>query len=144
MYVCICNSKRHRVFKNVCCHLFPQVVIWSKFWVLAHVQEYDFVTMLLGEDRWLSCLLLKSGWLLDYCSLSEVSTTCPESFDTFFQQRRHWIVSSFANTCSLIKDFRKVRHFNNKLSTFYFAYLIATVFFMIVRYGTKVFFQSSM
>ena len=93
-----------------------------------------FVMLFLGEDRWLSSLLLKAGWLLDYSSLAEVSTLCPETFDGFFQQRRRWIMSSFANTCCLIKDFWNIRHFNYKLSVLYFAYLVTTVFFMVIRY----------
>lgn len=102
--------------------------------------KFDFImyksticVSLLGEDRWLSYLLLKSGWVLDYCSLAEVSTLCPETFDGFFQQRRRWIMSSFANTCSLIKDFWNIRHFNYKLSVLFFAYLIISVFFMVIR-----------
>ena len=97
--------------------------------VIVNIVVTDFI----GEDRWLSCLLLKAGWLLDYCSLAEVSTLCPETFDGFFLQRRHWIMTTFANTCCLIKDFWNIRHSNCKLSVFYFAYLIATVFFVIIR-----------
>ncbi|XP_028397748.1 chitin synthase chs-2-like [Dendronephthya gigantea] len=92
----------------------------------------DYIKKDLGEDRFLSSLLLKSGWVLDYCSLAEVSTLCPETFDGFFQQRRHWIMSSFANTCCLIKDFWNIRHFNYKLSVLFFAYLIISVFFMVI------------
>jgi cellulose synthase/poly-beta-1,6-N-acetylglucosamine synthase-like glycosyltransferase len=110
-----------------CRTIYPGAILSSSH--IQQQQQWYFI----GEDRWLSCLLLKAGWLLDYCSLAEVSTVCPETFDDFFQQRRHWIMTSFANTCWLIKDFWNIRHFNYKLSVFYFAYLIATVFFVVVR-----------
>jgi chitin synthase len=113
-----------------CRTIYPGAILSS-----SHIQQQQQQQQwyFIGEDRWLSCLLLKAGWLLDYCSLAEVSTFCPETFDDFFQQRRHWIMTSFANTCWLIKDFWNIRHFNYKLSVFYFAYLIATVFFVVVR-----------
>ena len=44
-----------------------------------------------GEDRMLSTLLIKNGWMLQYSAAAEALTHCPESFYDFFVQRRRWI-----------------------------------------------------
>ncbi|KNC72014.1 chitin synthase, partial [Sphaeroforma arctica JP610] len=55
-----------------------------------------------GEDRWLSTLLLKTGWILQYCASAEATTQCPESFAELFNQRRRWLTSTIANLNDLL------------------------------------------
>lgn len=50
-----------------------------------------------GEDRWLSTLLLKTGWTLQYCASADARTFCPETFSEFYNQRRRWVTSTIAN-----------------------------------------------
>uniref|UniRef100_A0A915IV02 chitin synthase n=1 Tax=Romanomermis culicivorax TaxID=13658 RepID=A0A915IV02_ROMCU len=48
-----------------------------------HFVQYDQ-----GEDRWLSTLLLKQGYRIEYAAAADAETYAPESFDEFFNQRR--------------------------------------------------------
>ena len=57
----------------------------------------DFLKMDMGEDRWLSTLLIRENCRLDYAASSKCKTKCPESFDDLYKQRRRWIPSTLAN-----------------------------------------------
>jgi chitin synthase len=75
------------------------------------VQMIDFdvmiyVFVIVGEDRWLSTLLLKQGYRIEYEASADAETYAPEGFDEFFNQRRRWTPSSIANTLDLLGDYR--------------------------------------
>eukprot|EP00121_Abeoforma_whisleri_P009025 Awhi_evm1s8290 len=57
----------------------------------------DYLQYDQGEDRWLSTLLLKNGYSLEYVASSEATTFCPEAFGEFYNQRRRWVSSTIAN-----------------------------------------------
>ena len=66
-----------------------------------HFVQYDQ-----GEDRWLSTLLLKQGYRIEYAAASDAETYAPEGFEEFFNQRRRWTPSSIANTIDLLADYK--------------------------------------
>ncbi|KAF7637162.1 hypothetical protein Mgra_00003333 [Meloidogyne graminicola] len=70
-----------------------------------HFVQYDQ-----GEDRWLSTLMLKQGYRIEYAAASDAETYAPEGFDEFFNQRRRWTPSSIANTLDLLADYKEKRH----------------------------------
>lgn len=59
-----------------------------------------------GEDRWLSTLLLKQGYRIEYVAVADAETYAPEGFHEFFNQRRRWTPSSIANTVDLLVDYK--------------------------------------
>ncbi len=65
-----------------------------------------YVFVIVGEDRWLSTLLLKQGYRIEYEASADAETYAPEGFDEFFNQRRRWTPSSIANTLDLLGDYR--------------------------------------
>ncbi|VDP06157.1 unnamed protein product [Soboliphyme baturini] len=69
-----------------------------------HFVQYDQ-----GEDRWLSTLLLKQGYRIEYAAASDAKTYAPEGFNEFFNQRRRWTPSSIANTLDLLSDYKVQR-----------------------------------
>ena len=64
-----------------------------------------------GEDRWLSTLLLKQGYRIEYEAAADAETYAPEGFDEFFNQRRRWTPSSVANTLDLLADYKVLNRF---------------------------------
>lgn len=66
-----------------------------------HFVQYDQ-----GEDRWLSTLMLKQGYRIEYAAASDAETYAPEGFEEFFNQRRRWTPSSIANTVDLLMDYK--------------------------------------
>lgn len=74
--------------------------------------DFDFDSIsyeewkVVGEDRWLSTLLLKQGYRIEYAAAADAETYAPEGFDEFFNQRRRWTPSSVANTLDLLSDFK--------------------------------------
>eukprot|EP00121_Abeoforma_whisleri_P009127 Awhi_evm2s8385 len=75
-----------------------------------------------GEDRWLSTLLLKHGWLLQYAASADAYTYCPSTFNEFFNQRRRWVSSTIANLADLIMNSSAVVKKNTAISNFYMFY----------------------
>ncbi|XP_052809564.1 chitin synthase chs-2-like [Mya arenaria] len=65
---------------------------------------FDFLTMDMGEDRWLCTLMVQSGRRIDYCAKADCKTYCPDTFEEFFKQRRRWILSTLANHILLLKE----------------------------------------
>jgi chitin synthase len=57
----------------------------------------EFLKKDMGEDRWLSTILVEKKWHLEYCAAADNKTHCPTQFDEFFNQRRRWIPSTMAN-----------------------------------------------
>ena len=57
----------------------------------------EFLKKDMGEDRWLSTILVEEKWRLEYCAAADNKTHCPTQFKEFFNQRRRWIPSTMAN-----------------------------------------------
>lgn len=92
-----------------------------------HYVQYDQ-----GEDRWLSTLLLKQGYRIEYAAASDAETYAPEGFEEFFNQRRRWTPSSIANTMDLLSDYKNARENNESISTAYIAYQFMVIFFSML------------
>ncbi|OZC10757.1 hypothetical protein X798_02180, partial [Onchocerca flexuosa] len=75
-----------------------------------------------GEDRWLSTLLLKQGYRIEYAAIADAETYAPEGFHEFFNQRRRWTPSSIANTIDLLADYKRVCRNNKSISKMYILY----------------------
>uniref|UniRef100_A0A0N4V0Q6 chitin synthase n=1 Tax=Enterobius vermicularis TaxID=51028 RepID=A0A0N4V0Q6_ENTVE len=82
-----------------------------------HFLQYDQ-----GEDRWLSTLLLKQGYRIEYEAAADAETYAPEGFNEFYNQRRRWTPSSVANTIDLLADYKRACANNNSISKLYIAY----------------------
>ena len=76
----------------------------------------EFLIKDMGEDRWLSTLLVEKGWALNYCAISKNHTHCPETMNEFFKQRKRWIPSTIANLYLLISKSSKLIKGNNRIS----------------------------
>uniref|UniRef100_A0A0N5C8L5 chitin synthase n=1 Tax=Strongyloides papillosus TaxID=174720 RepID=A0A0N5C8L5_STREA len=106
-----------------------------------------------GEDRWLSTLLLKKGYRIEYVASSDAETYAPEGFEEFFNQRRRWTPSSIANTIDLLLDYKVAVANNAAISKLYILYQAivigfsmfgpAIIFTMIVFAQTAAFGVSS-
>ena len=92
----------------------------------------DFLTKDMGEDRWLCTLLIQKGWRLDYCSISEDHTYCPETFEEFYKQRRRWVPSTLANLLLLISKAVKITKNNNSVS------ILFVLFQAILAFSTAI------
>ncbi|KAI1715265.1 chitin synthase domain-containing protein [Ditylenchus destructor] len=92
-----------------------------------HFVQYDQ-----GEDRWLSTLLLKQGYRIEYAAAADAETYAPEGFDEFFNQRRRWTPSSIANTLDLLADYKLASKNNRSISKLYILYqTIVTGFYLL-------------
>lgn len=78
--------------------------------------------VLVGEDRWLSTLLLQQGYRIDYCAAADALTHAPETFSEFFNQRRRWGPSTLANVIDLLGDWKNTVRLNDNISTPYILY----------------------
>ena len=76
----------------------------------------DHVLHDLGEDRWLSRLLIEQGYKIEYCAASDAYTHAPETITEFFNQRRRWIPSTLGNTVSFLKNYRRTIRLNENVS----------------------------
>uniref|UniRef100_A0A1I7XS62 chitin synthase n=1 Tax=Heterorhabditis bacteriophora TaxID=37862 RepID=A0A1I7XS62_HETBA len=92
-----------------------------------HFVQYDQ-----GEDRWLSTLLLKQGYRIEYVAASDAETYAPEGFEEFFNQRRRWTPSSIANTIDLLSDYKRASENNDSISTGYIAYQFMVISFSML------------
>ncbi|CAA96688.2 Chitin synthase chs-1 [Caenorhabditis elegans] len=92
-----------------------------------HYVQYDQ-----GEDRWLSTLLLKQGYRIEYAAASDAETYAPEGFEEFFNQRRRWTPSSIANTVDLLMDYKRASENNDAISYAYIAYQFLVIFFSML------------
>ncbi|CAD6200291.1 unnamed protein product [Caenorhabditis auriculariae] len=92
-----------------------------------HYVQYDQ-----GEDRWLSTLLLKQGYRIEYVAASDAETYAPEGFEEFFNQRRRWTPSSIANTVDLLMDYKRAIANNKSISLAYIAYQFMVIFFSML------------
>ncbi|KAH7726661.1 chitin synthase [Aphelenchoides avenae] len=92
-----------------------------------HFVQYDQ-----GEDRWLSTLLLKQGYRIEYAAAADAETYAPEGFDEFFNQRRRWTPSSVANTLDLLADYKVASNNNASISRMYILYQMLVIGFSLL------------
>ncbi|KAI6207611.1 Chitin synthase [Aphelenchoides besseyi] len=92
-----------------------------------HFVQYDQ-----GEDRWLSTLLLKQGYRIEYAAASDAETYAPEGFEEFFNQRRRWTPSSIANTIDLLADYKLAAKNNESISMAYILYQMTVIGFSML------------
>ncbi|XP_021377869.1 uncharacterized protein LOC110465974 isoform X2 [Mizuhopecten yessoensis] len=85
-------------------------------------KAFEFLTKDMGEDRWFCTLLVQSGWRIEYCAASENETQCPEEFEEFYKQRRRWIASTIANLLLLVREWKIISKFNQRVSLLFTIY----------------------
>jgi chitin synthase len=76
----------------------------------------DHILHDLGEDRWLSRLLIEQGYKIEYCAASDAYTHAPETITEYFNQRRRWIPSTLGNTVCFLKNYRRTIRVNENVS----------------------------
>ncbi|CAF1352654.1 unnamed protein product [Adineta steineri] len=76
----------------------------------------DYLLRDLGEDRFLSKLLIEQGYRIEYCAAADAYTHAPETFTDFFNQRRRWIPSTLGVTVSILKNYRRTIRINESVS----------------------------
>lgn len=96
-----------------------------------HYVQYDQ-----GEDRWLCTLLLQRGYRVEYSAAADALTYAPESFNEFFNQRRRWTPSTFANILDLLSTGRATAKRNQNISILYILYQAGLMFSSIVGPAT--------
>ena len=99
---------------------------------------FEFLTKDMGEDRWLCTLLVKNGWRLEYCAVSEDLTYCPDDFDEFFRQRRRWVPSTIANLMLLISEAWNITKNNDTVSILFVLYQFLNVFSTAISPATVI------
>ncbi|VDM97219.1 unnamed protein product [Thelazia callipaeda] len=92
-----------------------------------HFVQYDQ-----GEDRWLSTLLLKQGYRIEYVAAADAETYAPEGFHEFFNQRRRWTPSSIANTIDLLAAYKRVCQSNDSIPKTYILYQLLVIGFSLL------------
>ncbi|XP_057374919.1 chitin synthase chs-2-like [Daphnia carinata] len=95
--------------------------IMNKFTALS-VKAHHIIQRDQGEDRWLCTLLIKRGYRLAYSASSYASTHCPETFNEFYNQRRRWALSLFANTADVLLNCRQIVKMNPNISWLYIVF----------------------
>ena len=103
----------------------------------------EFLTKDMGEDRWLSTLLIEKGWRLEYCAGSKNYTYCPEEFDEFFKQRRRWIPSTVANLFLIIYKFKKIASMNTSVGWLFIIYQLFVIVATLIAPATVILIISS-
>ena len=78
--------------------------------------------LVLGEDRWLCTLLLQRGYRVEYSAAADALTYAPEGFNEFFNQRRRWTPSTFANILDLLSTGGATAKRNQNISILYIIY----------------------
>ncbi|XP_061173520.1 chitin synthase chs-2-like [Saccostrea echinata] len=96
----------------------------------------EYVQFDQGEDRWLSTLLLKQGYKLEYTAASDANTFVPEGFFEFFNQRRRWSPSTLANIFDIISSISSVTTENGYVSKLYLVYHMFLFASSIITPGT--------
>ena len=98
----------------------------------------EFLTKDMGEDRWLSTLLIENGWRLEYCAIYNAHTYCPVDFDEFYKQRRRWIPSTVANLWLLISKATKITANNETIGWLFIIYEIFVIISTIISPATVI------
>jgi chitin synthase len=102
------------------------------FLLIIFLPSGDYV----GEDRWLTTLLLQQGYRVEYCAASDAYTHAPETFKEFFNQRRRWMPSTMANIMDLLKDTKHTTYVNENISKLYMFYQAVLFVSTILGPGT--------
>lgn len=103
----------------------------------------EFLMKDMGEDRWLCTLLIKKGWRLEYCAISEDETYCPIEFAEFYKQRRRWIPSTIANLTQIITDIMSITRGNDSVSILFILFQAIMVFSTAISPATVILVISS-
>ena len=98
----------------------------------------EFLMKDMGEDRWLCTLLIKKGWRLEYCAISEDLTYCPLDFGEFYGQRRRWIPSTIANLSLLISETSAITRKNDTVSILFILFQAIMVFSTAISPATVI------
>ena len=98
----------------------------------------EFLMKDMGEDRWLCTLLIKKGWRLEYCAISEDQTYCPVDFDEFYAQRRRWIPSTIANLSMLISEAISITKHNDTVSIIFILFQAIMIFSTAISPATVI------
>ena len=98
----------------------------------------EFLMKDMGEDRWLCTLLIKKGWRLEYCAISEDKTYCPTDFGEFYKQRRRWIPSTIANIAQLISEATSITKKNDSVSILFILFQTLMVFSTAISPATVI------
>jgi len=77
-----------------------------------------------GEDGWLSTLLLKRGYKIDYCAASDAKTYAPDTFRDFFIQRRRWSPAAMANMIDRVQCWGEIVHNNPEINHMFMLYQV--------------------
>ena len=97
----------------------------------------------LGEDRWLSSLFIKKGWLLEYTDLAYIKTTCPDLYTHFILQRRRWISSTFISLNTFLINYCQYLKSNKSINIVFYIYQSAIFLLFSILPGTIILFLSS-
>ncbi|XP_024153983.2 chitin synthase chs-2-like [Oryzias melastigma] len=87
-----------------------------------HYVQYDQ-----GEDRWLSTLMLKQGWRVEYNAASDAYTNAPEDFKELYNQRRRWGPSTMANIVDVLGSASLISKKNSSMSKPFMLYQLFAV-----------------
>ena len=98
----------------------------------------DFLMKDMGEDRWLCTLLIKKGWRLEYCAISEDQTYCPIEFGEFFRQRRRWTLSTIANLLQIMAEAMRITRRNDSVSILFIIYQVIMIFSTTISPATVI------
>lgn len=96
----------------------------------------DFVQHDQGEDRWLTTLIVQRGHKIEYCAAADAFTNAPETFSSFYKQRRRWVTSTFINQWDLISNWKRLRKINRSLSLPFLLYQLAMIGASVLGPGT--------
>ncbi|CAG5133456.1 unnamed protein product [Candidula unifasciata] len=102
-----------------------------------------FIQFEQGEDRWLCTLLLQQGHRIDYSAGADALTFAPETFHEFFNQRRRWSPSTYANMMDLLASWRDTVKLNDNISRLYVLYQFILMVSSILAPSTVILMISS-
>ncbi|XP_037831669.1 chitin synthase chs-1-like isoform X2 [Kryptolebias marmoratus] len=92
-----------------------------------------------GEDRFLTSLLLKQGWTVEYIDASNSYSTVPQNLKELYNQRRRWVPTIVMNTVDLIFCNNSATMRKSSMSRLYILYHWLALFVYIVTPATASF-----
>ena len=98
----------------------------------------EFLMKDMGEYRWLCTLLIKKGWRLEYCAISEDQTYCLIEFGEFFKQRCRWIPSTIANLLQIMTEAMSITRENDSISILFIIFQAIMVFSTAISPATVI------
>ncbi|XP_024864204.2 uncharacterized protein LOC108242633 [Kryptolebias marmoratus] len=100
-----------------------------------HYIQYDR-----AEDRWLTSLLLKQGWTVEYIAASNSYSTVPQNLKELYNQRRRWLPTTLVTTVDLLILNFNITMRNSPWSILGTLYQLFAFFLFIVTPATASFF----